>query len=350
MSPGPGPFSPTTDPLGAERESSSLTSPCSDALKELRAQVALELHQPVRPSVAWLAKQIAELHGETVLGVLFYGSGLRDQSDDGVLDFWVIVDDYRAAYSSRLHATLNRVAPPNVFYIEREHDGATLRTKYGVIDRDAFEQGTSLDAWHPHVWARFAQPARAPWCRDDEAKTFLTSAVADAIVTMVGRLVCMLPERGGSFQFSLAAFWQEAFRRTYDSERRPESEEVIRGLYAANAERYDRVAANAILHLADQGCFSSATAHPRSFSVELSAKEQRNSRLRWRLMRSHARVLGLIRLTKTAFTFGDWVPYVLWKLERHTGRRIELSDRQRRHPLIFAWPVILPLLLRRNLR
>ena len=304
----------------------------------------------MRPAVAWLAEEIAKAHGETVLGVLFYGSGLRDQADEGVLDFWVIVDDYDSAYQNRLHAILNHVAPPNVFYLEREYDGSTLRTKYGVIDRSAFEKGTSQSAWHPYIWARFAQPARALACRDDEAEGFLTIAVTDAIVTMVARLVCMLPSRGCLFRFSLAAFWQEAFRRTYDSERRPEAEELVRGLYSVNAERYDQVAAQALLHLASQGQIANATAHPRSFSVELSARARRYGRLRWRVMRSYARILGLVRLAKTAFTFGDWVPYVLWKLERHTGRRIELSERQRKHPLIFAWPIILPLLRRRNLR
>jgi len=326
-----------------------MTAP-SDPLETLRAQISVELHQPVRPAVAWLAEEIARTHGETVLGVLFYGSGLRNQTDDGVLDFWVIVDDYDAAYQNRLHALLNRVAAPNVFYLEREYGESTLRTKYGVIDRTTFEKGTSLGAWHPYIWARFAQPARALACRDDEAETFLTFAVSNAIVTMVGRLVCMLPSRGGLFRFSLAAFWQEAFRRTYDSERRPEAEELIHGLYRANAERYDQVATQALLHLASQGQFSDATAHPRSFSVEISTGAQRNARLRWQFMRSYARVLGLVRLAKTAFTFGDWVPYVLWKLERHTGRRIELSERQRKHPLIFAWPIIIPLLRRRNLR
>jgi hypothetical protein len=326
-----------------------MTSP-SDALTTLHAQIALELHQPVRPAVAWFAEEIAKAHGETVLGILFYGSGLRNQADDGVLDFWVIVDDYAAAYQNRLHALLNHVAAPNVFYLEREHDGSTLRTKYGVISRAAFERGTALSAWHPYIWARFAQPTRALACRDEEARTFLTSAVTNAIVTMVGRLVCMLPGRGGLLRFSLAAFWQEAFRRTYDSERRPEAEELIRGLYSENAERYDQVATQALLHLASLGQFANASAHPRSFSIELSAGAQRNGRLRWRLMHSYARALGLIRLAKTAFTFGDWVPYVLWKLERHTGRRIELSERQHKHPLIFAWPIILPLLLRRNLR
>lgn len=326
-----------------------MTSP-TDVLIALRVQVEQELREPVRPAIAWLAKQLAETHGDTVLGVLFYGSGLRDQTDDGVLDFWVIVDDYRAAYSNPRHALLNRLAPPNVFYLEREYAGATLRTKYGVIDRRAFERGASLDAWHPYVWARFAQPTRAVVCRDEEAMEFLTASVANAIVTMVGRLVCVLPARGGVLRFSLAAFWQEAFRRTYDSERRPEADERIRGLYHIDSERYDQVAALAMHHLVTLGKFDTATEHPRAFSIELSVGAQRMGRLRWRLMRPFARLLGLVRLAKTAYTFGDWVPYVLWKLERHTGRRIDLSERQRRHPLIFAWPIILPLLLRRNLR
>ena len=67
-------------------------------------------------------------------------------------------------------------------------------------------------------------------------------------------------------------------------------------------------------------------------------------------MRPYARAIGLVRLVKTAWTFGDWVPYVLWIMEKHTGRPIELSDRQRRHPFIYAWPIIIPLLLTRTLR
>ena len=84
--------------------------------------------------------------------------------------------------------------------------------------------------------------------------------------------------------------------------------------------------------------------------VRLTSRKRAQARFRWRLMRPYARAKALLRLLKTSWTFGDWVPYVLWKLERHTGRKIELSDRQRRHPLIFAWPVILRLLTQRNLR
>jgi len=327
-----------------------MTSVSTDEFRSLRATIANELRQPVLPSVEWLANEISRLHGETTLGVLFYGSDLRNQTDEGVIDFWVVVDDYAAAYSNAIHAAINHVAAPNVFYLERPFEGRTLRTKYGVIDRRTFERGTTLSAWHPYIWARFAQPARALACRDDEAREFLALAVSQSVVTMVGRLVCMLPARGELLRFSLAAFWQEAFRRTYDTERRPEAEDLIRGLYRANADRYDEVATHALHHLAQQGYVKQATAHARSFAIEIPLRAQKKARLRWLLMRSYARFLGLVRLAKTAYTFGDWVPYVLWKLERHTGRRIELSERQRRHPLIFAWPIILPLLLRRNLR
>jgi hypothetical protein len=321
-----------------------------DELTILRERVAQELREPVRPNVAWLAEQIRERHGDAVLGVLFYGSCLRKQTDEGVLDFWVVVDDYAAAHARRSHAWLNRIAPPNVYYLERDHEGTTLRTKYGVLDREAFDRGTCLSAWHPYIWARFAQPTRLLCCRDGEARAFFERAVAEATITLVGRLVCLLPAHGRRLRFSLPALWQEAFRRTYDCERRPESEESIRDLYRQDEARYDELASLAIPILAERGHFASATPHPRSFEVEIPEQRQRAQRLRWRAMRPLARALGLMRLLKTAFTFGDWVPYVLWKLERHTGRRIEPSERQRRHPLIFGWPIILPLLLRRNLR
>ncbi|MAG34232.1 MAG: hypothetical protein CL908_25415 [Deltaproteobacteria bacterium] len=322
----------------------------SEDLGALRSIVGRELREPVRESARWLASEIAHIHGDSVLGILFYGSCLRNESDEGVFDFWVIVDDYRTAYSNPALALANRIAPPNVFFVERDHDGKTLRTKFGVIDRRAFAKGASLGAWHPYIWARFAQPTRALSVRDDEAWSFLEESLSEAIIAMVGRLTSQLPSRGGLLRFSLAAFWQEAFRRTYDSERRPEAEESIRGLYHADADRYDAVGFLAMRELAARGHFVSATEHPRSFSVELTRPTRSVQRLRWQLMRPYSRAIGLVRLLKTAFTFGDWVPYVLFKIEWHTGRHIELTKLQRRHPLIFGWPIILPLLLRRNLR
>jgi hypothetical protein len=336
--------------VDARDGSSDRSSFHEDPEQALRELVRAELETPVRENVEWLAGELRARHGETVLGVLFYGSCLRKQTDEGVLDFWVVVDDYRKAHASALHALANRFAPPSVYYLERAHAGQTLRTKYGVIDRRAFAAGTAFAAWHPYIWARFAQPARLIAARDEQSRRDLEALVAQAIVTFCARLFVHLPDNHGLFRFSLSAFWQEAFRRTYDSERRPEADESIRGLYLEDEARYDAAATAAFQHLTRAGFFAEASQHPRSFAIRLAPRRLALLRLRWRLMRPYARTLGLVRLLRTAFTFGDWVPYVLWKLERHTGRRIELTPRQRAHPLIFAWPIILPLLLKRNLR
>lgn len=322
----------------------------SEDAEALEVIVARELAEPVRASVEWLARELVERHGGAVLGVLFYGSCLRQTTDEGVLDFWLVVDDYRRAYPSRWLALVSTLAPPTVFYLERDHDGCRLRTKYGVISRRAFERGTSFRALHPYVFARFAQPARLIACRDEEARRYFVRCLARSIEVMVGRLVFLLPRRGQLMRFSLAAFWQEAFRRSYDSERRPEADETIRGLYLANAERYDEVAIRSLRALARRGWLEAVTEHPRSVAIVMPPTDLVAGRLRWHTMRIVGRMLGLVRLFKTAFTFGDWVPYVLWKLERHTGRRLELSDRQRRHPFLFGWPIILRQIARRNLR
>jgi hypothetical protein len=325
-------------------------SSSDEYLDAIRQRVGGELRESVGPAVEWLAGEIAARHGATSLGVLFYGSCLRKETHEGVLDFWVVVDDYRSAYDNPIHAFLNPIAPPNVFFLEREFEGRPLRTKYGVISRRAFEAGTSLASWHPYVWARFAQPARLLVCRDDDARTFFEASIGQAIVTLVGRLVCQLPDRGGLLRFSLPTFWQEAFRRTYDSERRPEADEWIRNIYLADEDRYDAVAIAALHHLTDCGNVKAMSEHPRSVSVTMSPNRLSKLRLRWKLMRACSRLLGLTRLLKTAFTFGDWVPYVLFKLEKHNGQKIVLTPRQRKYPLIFGWPIILPRLLRKNLR
>ena len=91
-------------------------------MSELRRLVAEELSAPVDPRVNAMATAIAAKHGAASRAVLFYGSCLRQSQLDGLmLDFYLIVSDYRAAYDKRWLAAANRLIPPNVFYFE--HDG-----------------------------------------------------------------------------------------------------------------------------------------------------------------------------------------------------------------------------------
>ena len=43
------------------------------------------------------------------------------------------------------------------------------------------------------------------------------------------------------------------------------------------------------------------------------------------------------RWLKHIVTFEGWLDYILRKANRHTGEPIELTDRERRWPLVFLW-------------
>jgi len=102
---------------------------------ELRDLVAAELSQPVDPRVGAIAAAVAAKHGEASRAVLFYGSCLREREFEGrMLDFYLIVSDYRAAYAKRWLAAANRLIPPNVFYFEQ----GGLASKYAVLSEADF--------------------------------------------------------------------------------------------------------------------------------------------------------------------------------------------------------------------
>ena len=102
---------------------------------DLHALVAAELAEPVDPRVSAMAAAVAALYPGAARAVLFYGSCLRQRELDGLmLDFYLIVSDYRAAYGRSWRAPANRLIPPNVFPFE--HDG--LAAKYAVLSEADF--------------------------------------------------------------------------------------------------------------------------------------------------------------------------------------------------------------------
>jgi hypothetical protein len=66
-----------------------------------------------------MAAAIAARYGDAAQAILFYGSCLRQRELGGLmLDFYLIVSDYREAYGRGWLAFANRMIPPNVFPFE----------------------------------------------------------------------------------------------------------------------------------------------------------------------------------------------------------------------------------------
>jgi hypothetical protein len=309
-----------------------------------------ELAQPVPAEALALATAIRQRHGAAVTAILFYGSCLRTRNvEDGVLDFYVLVDSYRAAYSSLVLRWLNALLPPNVFYLEGRDGQKTIRAKYAVIANDDFAQAATLQSIPAIIWARFCQPVRLVYLRDEHIRLVLVHSLVESTMTMVTRALALLPVSGDVVRFQPEALWQQGFVETYKTEFRAERLETIQQLYRAAPDRYDRVALEA-LRVLEQRRMVRVLAEDSPLCVSIATRQHRLLQRSWSMRRSLAKALYAVRLLKSVTTFTDWFPYVLWKLERHTGVHIEPSKQQRKHPFLLGGPLILKLLLKGNFR
>jgi hypothetical protein len=308
-----------------------------------------ELEQPVPEAASRLAQAIRGRTGPATAAILFYGSCLRKRSHEGVLDFYVLVDAYRDASPGRRLALAGALLPPNVFYLELDADAGPLRAKYAVVSLGDFARGAAGGWLRSGIWARFCQPTRAVYLRDEAARRAVVAACAESVLTLVERALPLLPGERGRVQARAVDLWQTAFRETYAAEWRPETAEAIAALYQAQPDRYARAAQAAAQALEARGRLRILAAGD-PLEIELPWREQRARRRAARLRRPLAKLAYLAQLLKTAFTFGDWLPYALWKLERHSGVRFVASPSQRRHPLLLGLPLLIRALRQRALR
>jgi len=287
------------------------------ALRELFAE---ELSQPVDRRVAAMAKAIAEQHGDASRAVLFYGSCLRQQQLDGLmLDFYLIVSNYRGAYGKSWLATANRLIPPNVFYFE--HEG--LSSKYAVLSEADFTRYCSAEAPDVSVIARFSQPSRLAWIADHAARIRVELAVAAAPATLAAMTLPMLSEDEAGNPLSL---WRRAFELTYRTELRAERKERPGSIVERDAPFYRRLT-KAVLR-----------DPPKSDSSSSGERA-------WKRYRRRGKRAQIARLAKASFTFAGGADYIAWKINRHAGTDIQLKPWQRRWPLLAAVS-LLPRLLR----
>jgi hypothetical protein len=284
--------------------------------QNLLSLVTAELAEPADPRAAATAGALAAQYPDAARAVLFYGSCLRERNLDGLmLDFYLIVSDYRAAYGKSWLAAANRLIPPNVFPFE--HNG--LIAKYAVLSEADFARLNSSAADNVSVWARFAQPSRLLWAADDLARQRAISAVANAAPTLLS-LAWPMSEAQDAL-----ALWKTGFTLTYNAELRAEKKGRSLSIVDADPQRYSRFG-NAALA---QGLPSSP----------------HNAAERWRQLQRRGKWLSVVRLAKASFTYAGGIDYLAWKINRHAGTAIAIKPWQRRWPLLGAL-TLLPRLFR----
>ena len=283
-------------PGGAERARLSLR-----LARELDA-AGLRGRRPRSP------REIGARHGTAVAAIAFYGSCLRRRTSEGVLDFYAIVDDYRSAYRSPALAAVNALLPPNVFYLELDSGAARLRAKYAVVSRADLARACRGETHRAGIWARFAQPIAAAFARDASARDALAAACADAVCTAL---------RAGLA--TRAHGWQPA--ESGRALARGLSRHVCGGAAprARGRERRDlRRSVRALRRAARRSARGACSRAGRPERGSDGAVRVRTPLARAPGRSAAAKWIGALQLAKTAATFGDWVPYALWKVERHS--------------------------------
>ena len=285
-------------------------------MPELQELVAAELSAPTDPRINAIAAAIADKHGSAALGVLFYGSCLREKQLDGrMLDFYLIVSDYRAAYARRWLAIANRLIPPNVFYFE--HSG--LVAKFAVLSEADFAHECLPDAWTVSTVARFAQPSRLVWSASEAVTERIIAIVSRAAPTLLGWTLSIAPKNVATIDL-----WKSAFSLTFGAELRAERTDRSAQIVDTDPQRYERFADAAAIRQDGPGAKGASW---------------------WRAKQRHGKFYSVARLAKATLTFAGGADYIAWKINRHAGTKISLKPWQRRHPLL-AGISLLPRLLK----
>ena len=276
-----------------------------------------------------LLEPIRQRFGDALLGVILYGScRRRDQVDEGLVDLLVIVSGYRKAYGPGLTAVLNRLLPPNVYYLEADGPDGRLRSKYAVISLTQFQRRCR----HPvdlYFWARFTQPCRLVLGLVDGLGEQLAAARAQAARRFAGSILPLALETREA-----QAFWSFALATTYRCELRPEPPQAACQLVESDAA-YWQMLSDALV--ADGLMPQIAAGHETVVPNQSGILARASARAIWMLRRLTGKIYNLARLFKAAGTFSNGIDYIVWKVERHSGVRVEPTERMRRYPRLAAW-------------
>ena len=285
--------------------------------------------RPMPTGVQALCAEVLERHGDATAAILFYGSWFRTgDASEGLVDLYVLVDNYRAAYPQRMPAVFNKLLPPNVYYLEVPADGQTMRAKYTVISLADFQHGTSMDWFHSYLWGRFAQPTGILHVRNAQAGEAVHAALAQSVITFITRALPLVPE-----QFEARDVWHQGLLFSYRSELRAERPDKLERLFDAAPDYYEQTTQAAMDFIPYRIDALSGTP-PRRYRACIPPRKRFISRWAWRLRFVQGKILSLLRLFKALFTFKGGIDYVLWKIERHSGITIEVAPRLRRYPLV----------------
>jgi len=269
-------------------------------------------------------RQLFEL-SERVSAVLVYGSalwkGVRGATSQP--DLIAIVDSFRGWRRGTLDSLWGGMLPPTVYRLR----AGDAYAKLCVVTSAQLLRQTSVAAKDLHLAGRLSKRVALVWSRDEAARRQVVSAQAASLRTMARLVLNRFPG-----EVELDAFLLALLGLSYQSEIRIHEPGKVQALFSAEAAHYRAVGRALLVGLGAVPLDAAAT---RFRLAEGSAAPEAETR---RLLR-RSRRRAYLRWPKYLATYDGWLDYLLAKLAR-SGSPVTLTERQRRHPFIFALPVL----------
>ena len=317
----------------------------------------------MKDSSVSLARELAEalvaVSAGSIRSILLYGSHMLGANPDrhSAVDFVVIVDDYKAFYAAlneagELHRPtwlLSMMAgflPPNAIAFAPDDarnglakcvivSGAHLERALGPSPPDHFLLGRLVQKVGP-VYS--ATPNDAEWVEQQLA------------AARAGVLEWMEPYLDGPVDAERLG--RRMLELCYGGELRPESRQRSHRIFESQAGHFREHLGPVLERGVEQGVLVESIdgdgGHAGALTTyELVRPASAATRRKWRRHFRKSKVRATARWFKHMATFANWLPYIVRKVERHRGERIELTPLERRLPLIFLWPRAIKVLLTR---
>jgi hypothetical protein len=297
--------------------------PVTDAQTSIREKISRFDPAALEPFLGELKKTL----GSRALAILGYGSTLSSitRSSTSTPDFYVVVRSYWSFHRRWTHALLNSILPPSIYHFTV--DGRTA--KYNVISLNDLKRETA----HPsdcYNVGRLSKHIVVAWAYSAELNETVAQVQLAAMTTIARKVYYLLPR-----SFMVEELAKESLRISYLADIRVEASDKVDRLFDAQKDFYLGVYSD-IAHRVlreehnllpnDAGYTKTNLGMGHSWGKMCTQFFIAKSRLR-----------AQMRWPKGILTVEGWVDYVLAKIERTQGIKIELSAKEKKYWYIFAW-------------
>ncbi len=299
-----------------------------------------------------LAERLVRAAGGSVRAILLYGSQLLGARPDrnSAFDFVVVVHSYGAfhralAAAHELHrpawivTALAGVLPPNTMAFAPE-SGRWGIAKCLVVSSEHFARALGPRAPDHFFIGRLVQRVHIQWSAGPVDRQWIQDRLEAA---RGGVLTWMLPFL--TEPVDAEGLGRRLLEVCYQGELRPEAEDRAHRIFDTQVEHF-RTIFPAVLAAG----MASGMLQQEGSLYRPAVPASPAARRRWLAYFRRSKARATLRWFKHMVTFANWLPYVVQKVERHTGNTIELTRLEKALPIIFLWPRAIHVLLTRPRR